>query len=163
MLTNRQKLSLIVNLGLLCFALVMAFSGLLIQIAYHMGHHGNISINNNVLALGYYNWSVVHKLSAVIVILLMIIHMALHWKVQIAVFRRKPSAKSIQLTILSVVFVLVAITGFLPWFIHLAKGVEVLRKTFIEVHDKLAIVLVIYLILHVIKRRRWYLSIFKKL
>ncbi|MCX8055970.1 MAG: hypothetical protein N3A67_09940, partial [Ignavibacteria bacterium] len=57
-------------------------------------------------------------------------------------------------------FVLVAITGLTPWFIDLLKGNELLRKVFIEIHDKLAIILVVYLILHVIRRMKWFFTTF---
>lgn len=37
------------------------------------------------------------------------------------------------------------------------------RKTFIEIHDKLAIILTIYLILHIIRRMKWFFTTFDKI
>lgn len=65
--------------------------------------------------------------------------------------------------IFSLLFVLVAITGLTPWFIDLLKGDLMQRKVFIEIHDKLAIVLAVYLILHVIKRIKWFFTTFDKI
>ncbi len=55
--------SFLINLGLLLFGLAMVFSGLLIQISYHMGHHGEIDTNHLVLGLNYFNWSDFHRVS----------------------------------------------------------------------------------------------------
>jgi len=58
---------------------------------------------------------------------------------------------------------LVAITGLVPWFIDLLNYNSILRLILIELHDKLALLLIIYLILHVIKRNNWFLSAYRKL
>jgi hypothetical protein len=86
----------------------------------------------------------------------------LHWKWYKTVIKKRLVAKNIQVLTLSMLFVLVAITGFIPWFIDLLKGDEILRKAFIEIHDKFAIILSVYLILHVIKRLKWFLLPLRK-
>jgi hypothetical protein len=151
------------NLGLLISGITTAFSGLLIQIKYHMGHHGNIAVNDFVLGINYKNWSDFHKISIVILSVLMIYHIYKHWKWYKIVVLKKLLAKNRQVILLSVLFVLVAMTGFIPWFIDLLKGDEMLRKMFIEIHDKLAIILAVYLILHIIKRWNWFLTTFEKI
>ena len=154
--------SFLINLGLLISGLVTVFSGLLIQVEYHMGHHGNIAINDHVFGISYYGWSDIHKVSIVTISLLMIFHVSMHWKWYKVVIKKKLVAKNIQVLTLSVVFILVAITGFIPWFIGLMNGDVMSRKVFIEIHDKLAIILSVYLILHVIKRLKWFFRIFEK-
>ena len=52
----------IINLGLFIFGLTSMFSGILIQVKYHMGNHGNIAINDYVFGVNYHNWSVIHKM-----------------------------------------------------------------------------------------------------
>ncbi len=153
----------IVNLGLFVFGIASAFSGMLIQIKYHMGNHGNIAINDFVLGLNYHDWSVVHKISIVVLSLFAIYHIYQHWKWYKGVISKRLFAKNQQVLIFSLLFVLVAITGLTPWFIDLLKGNEMKRKVFIEIHDKLAIILAVYLILHVIRRMKWFFTTFDKI
>lgn len=151
----------IVNLGLLIFGIITVFSGMLIQIKYHMGNHGNIAINDFVLGLNYHDWCVVHKISIVTLSLFAIYHIYQHWKWYKAVISKRLFAQNQQVLIFSLLFVLVAITGLTPWFIDLLKGDEMQRKVFIEIHDKLAIILAVYLILHVIRRIKCFFTTFE--
>lgn len=153
----------IVNLGLFIFGIASAFSGMLIQVMYHMGNHSNIAINDFVFGVNYYGWSVMHKISIVVLSLLMIYHIYQHWKWYKAVITKRLFAKNQQVLIFSLLFVLVAITGLTPWFIDLLKGNEIRQKAFIEIHDKIAIILLIYLVLHIIKRLKWYFTTFEKI
>ncbi|HUX55138.1 MAG TPA: DUF4405 domain-containing protein [Williamwhitmania sp.] len=160
---KRHAYSFAVNLGLLFSSLIMVFSGLLIQVKYHMGNHGDIAINDHALGISYSGWSSIHKVSIIILSLFMVFHIVLHWKWYSMVIRKKLIAKNIQLITLTILFTLVAITGYIPWLIRIMDGDEVTRKTFIEIHDKLALILVIYLVLHIIKRFKWLITTFYKL
>lgn len=148
------------NLGLLVFGIATVFSGMLIQIKYHMGHHGDIAMNDQVLGINYPGWSAIHKISIIVLTLLMIYHVYQHWNWYKAVFRKKLIAKNQQVLVLSLLFILVAFTGITPWLIDLLNGNEIYRKVFIEIHDKLTLILAIYLILHIIRRMRWFFSVF---
>jgi len=149
----------IVNLGLFVFGIATMFSGMIIQVKYHMGNHGNIAINEYVFGVNYQGWSTIHKIMIVALSLLMIYHVNQHWKWYKVVITKKLFAKNQQVLILSSLFVLVAITGLTPWFIDLQEGDEIARKVFIEIHDKLAIILSIYLVLHIIKRMKCFFSV----
>lgn len=127
-----------------------------------MRNHGNIAINNYVFGINYHGWSAVHNISIVILSLLMIFHVNRHWKWYKVVITKKLITKNRQLLMLSLLFILVAITGLTPWFIDLLKGDKMLRKIFIEIHDKLAIILSVYLILPIIKKVKWFLLPLKK-
>lgn len=150
----------IVNLGLLIFGFLTVFSGLLIQIQYHLGNHGT---NDYAIGINYSGWSDIHKISIVSLSILMIFHIIRHWKWFKTVIKKRLISKNKQAITLTLLFVLVAITGFFPWFIYLTKGDEMIRITFIEIHDKLAIILSIYFVLHVIKRLKWFFTAFEKL
>jgi len=128
-----------------------------------MGNHGNIAINDNVFGINYRGWSVIHKVTIVILTLLMIYHVYHHWKWYKGVILKRLLAKNQQVLILSLLFVFVAITGFTPWFIDLMNGGDMTRKAFIEIHDKLTLILIIYLILHIIKRLKWFFTTFEKI
>lgn len=153
----------IINLGLIIFGITTIFSGMLIQVKYHMGNHGNIAINDFVIGINYQGWSVIHKISIVALSLLMICHVYFHWKWYKVVITKKLISKNQQVLILSFLFIVVAITGLTPWFIDLLNGDEMQRKIFIEIHDKLALILAIYLILHIIKRLRWFFATYEKI
>ncbi len=146
-----------VNSGLLLGGAVMLLSGLLIQAEYHMEGHGHIDIYKIVWGLPYPQWSDIHAFSSIFVALLTAWHVAQHWAWYKTVVRKKLWGRNRQVLTLTAIFVVVAFTGFVPWGIKICNGDGAIRKTFIEIHDKLALVLCIYLILHVVKRFRWYL------
>ena len=156
-------LTFIVNLGLLFFGSILAFTGLLIQINYHMGNHGAIDINNRVFGIDYPGWSVIHKMAVIFISIFITLHIVRHWKWYITIIRKKLMAKNRQVIILSIVFILTAITGYMPWFIKLKGGDEMIRKFYIEIHDKLALILFVFLVLHVLKRLKWFASTLRKL
>lgn len=153
----------VVNIGLLLFGLASAFSGMLIQINYHIGNHGSNQIPDFVLGMNYHSWSVMHKISIVILSLLMIYHIYQHWKWYKVIVTKKLFAKNQQVLMFSILFILVAVTGLTPWIIDLLNGNEIQRKVFVEIHDKIAIILSIYLVLHIVKRLKWYVMTFDKI
>ncbi|MPM05071.1 hypothetical protein SDC9_51355 [bioreactor metagenome] len=152
-----------VNVGLIVFGFASAFSGMLIQIKYHIGSHGDVATGDSVLGINYPGWSAVHKFSIVAMTLLAICHIAQHWNWYKSVVAKRLFSKNRQVLVFTVLFVLVAITGLTPWFIDLTDGDEMLRKAFIEIHDKLALIMSVYLVLHIFKRFKWFVSAFGKL
>ena len=152
-----------INLGLLLFGSAMVFSGVLIQLSYHMGDHGEIDKSHLVLGLNYFNWSDLHLISIILVSIGMVFHIALHWKwYKTVILKKKLVVRNQQAVILTIVFVLVAVTGYISWFIKLSGGPDLSRKFYIEIHDKITWVLLGYLIFHVTKRFKWYLTAFEK-
>jgi len=155
--------SLIINLGLLSSGLFAIFSGLLIQVQYHIGHHVSDSANKYSLGLNYASWSGLHKFVITFLLVFVVLHIYLHWKWYKAVIAKRLVNKNRQVILLTIIFVLAALTGILPWIIHLAEGNKMLRKAFIEIHDKIAIILAVFFILHIMKRLKWFLITFKKI
>jgi len=156
-------LSFAVNLWLLFSGLITVFSGILLQIKYHINHIGAGVSNVHVFGIGYNGWSAIHKTSIIVFSLFMILHIYLHWKWYKAIINKRLFVKNKQVLSLTIIFLLVAFTGFIPWIIDLMGGGNTERKTFIEIHDKLAILLSVYLILHITKRFKWFLLTWKKL
>ncbi len=173
----------IINSLLFVFGVVMIFSGLVLQIGFHMGGHDGAQIEVHrfqpqsiqyeklrgidttkiVAGFNYPDWSSIHKLVIVCISLLMICHTYLHWKWYKGVIAKHLIGKNIQITALSVLFLLVAVTGFVPWWIDLSHGSGTLRLLFIEIHDKITIVLIVFLILHMTKRVKWFIATYEKL
>lgn len=76
------------------------------QVKYHMGNHGNIAINDNIFEIDYHSWSLIHKISIVVLTVLMFYHVYYHWKWYKAVITKRLVTKNQQVLILSLLFVL---------------------------------------------------------
>jgi hypothetical protein len=142
----------------------MVLSGLLLQIGFHMGQHGNINTTRLVLGLTHSNWADLHLISILFVSLSMVFHIISHWKWYRTVIPKRPLfIKNQQTIILTLLFLSVAATGDISWVIKLKGGVEISRKFFMEIHDKITWILLIYLIFHITKRFKWYSITFKQI
>lgn len=160
---KKQLSKLSINLGLLICGFLGVVSGLVLQVTFHIGNHGGEAMNGHVRAIGYKGWSDIHKVSILLMSILMIIHIYLHWKWYKTIINKRLFRKNKQVLTLSVIFAAAAISGFIAWIIDFMNASQSIRNTFIEIHDKVALVLVVYLILHVIKRLRWYVSTLNKI
>jgi hypothetical protein len=160
---SRLMSSLATNLGLLLAGAAMVFTGFLIQFKFHMGHHRRIDAKAVVLGLDHSGWSSAHKISIIAISVLAIVHIVLHWNWYGTVLRKRLLSKNRLAVTLTIVFVLVAITGYVPWLAGLAGASVAVRRGFVEVHDKLSFVLFGCLLLHVTKRAEWFFRSFKKL
>ncbi len=155
---RRSTFRFIINLSLLLIGLAVVFSGFLIQFSYHVGHHGIINMAKMVYGISYSGWIMIHKISIVLISFLIIFHIAQHWKWYKTVVTKKLIAKNKQVITLSAIFLIVALTGYISWGIDLAGNAPIVRKFFLEIHDKVAIVFFIYLFLHVKKRLKWFVN-----
>ncbi len=178
---KKYLLRFLVNNLLILTGIVMIISGFVIQLGFHMGgadrhlesdSHSQttnieqlreVSQDSTVWGIDYSTWSVIHKTAIVLLSLLMIYHFVIHWKWYKAVLAKHLVKKNIQVITLSFLFIMVALTGLIPWFIDLSGSKSTIRLVFIEVHDKITILLTIYLILHIVKRARWFTNTFEKL
>jgi ferredoxin len=179
----KNSIFFIINNLLLLSGIVMVYSGLILQIGFHMGESQGhqrdvrefsmqpiqyeqargIDINKTVSGLNYHDWSITHKFAIVIFALIMVYHIYAHWNWYKGVIKKHLIHKNNQVISLSILFLIVAITGFIPWFIDLSGSTNILRLIFIEIHDKLALILIVYLIVHVNKRKKWFTLAFAKL
>ena len=169
-----------INNLLLMSGVVMILSGLMLQLGFHIGgfqegiHDTNLQqfqyeqlrgIDNCkiVYGLNYQDWSFIHKFAISLFSILMTLHIVAHRKWYKTIINKHLIGKNIQMTTLSVLFFLVAITGIIPWFVDLSGSTSVLRLHFIEIHDKIALILIVFLVLHVKKRKNWFSDAFSKL
>ena len=175
---NKQKTfySFVINNLLLFTGILMVVSGLTLQVGFHMGNSGphienrheiqaqslqyeqqrGIDELKTIWGFTYHNWSTIHKVAIVLFSLLMIYHFYSHWKWYKGVIRKNLISKNSQVIILSVLFLLVALTGIIPWIIDLSGSKIMLRYILIEIHDKLTLILIFFLVLHFAKRSKWY-------
>jgi hypothetical protein len=133
---------------------LLALSGLLIQINYHAGHMADTAV---VLGLNRYAWLLLHKITAVISIIGLSIHIFLHMGWLKAVFFKKLYKKpnwNTRITMwLLILTVATALTGIIPWLLAPAKAHA--RHSFIDIHDKIGIILIILFVLHIINHWKW--------
>lgn len=177
-LNQKKYNSLIINTFLLIIGLIMTFSGLLLQVGYHVGsskpkheiiqsnekkHHSirEMDTSKRIISYNYYEWSLIHKTTIVIFSLLIILHIYYHWNWYKLLFKKKLYKNNRQKIIFYILFLFVAITGLIPWIIDLTTKQSEIRVLFIEIHDKIAIIFSGYLLIHVIKRIKWYPKTYK--
>lgn len=181
--THKLIRSFIINNLLLVFGLVMIFSGLTMQVGFHMsehpGHEGNMNNSKSaslqyeeirqfdplkqVCGMNYHSWSVTHKIAIVFFTIVSLYHIYTHWKWYKGVISKRLIGKNFQVITFSVLFILVAITGIIPWIFDLSGFDSLVRLLFIEIHDKLTLIFIIFIILHIANRLKWYVYTYNKL
>lgn len=150
---NRTTTLVYVNAIILLPFIILAFSGLLIQHSYHLEHMADTTV---VLGMNRYGWLLLHKITAVISVAGVSVHVFLHINWLKAVFLKKlyknPNRK-IKITLwLLILSVFTALTGLYPWL--LAPTAHI-RHDFIEIHDKTGIILSILFIMHIVNHWKW--------
>ena len=180
---RRTFYNFLINNLLLLSGFVMIFSGLALQLGFHIGGHGEhqsgargmqiepmqyeqsrgIDTSKIVCGLNYSEWATTHKFVIVLFSLLMIYHTYVHWKWYKGVIAKHLIHKNKQVILLSVIFLLAAVTGIVPWFIDLSGSTSIFRMLFIEIHDKITFVLIIIFILHIITRFKRFTATYAKL
>jgi hypothetical protein len=169
----------IINNLLIFYGLITITSGLVLQIEFHMGSHPDnnkayippvsyeqiqgIDLNKTVWVFNYSCWSAIHKVAIVFFSLFMINHIYNHWKWYKEVISKRLIGKNKQVIIFSGFFMLVVITGPGSWLIDLICYNGVMRFIFIEIHDKLTLIFIIYLVLHILKKIKWFRKAYLKL
>lgn len=180
--TSMRKKTLtrfIINNLLVACSMFAIISGLVLQIEFHMGSHPDnhitfqqpptyeqiqgFDLNKTVFEFNYYGWSVIHKISIVFFLILMTYHIYIHWKWFKEVTSKNLFRKNKQVITFSGFFILVAITGSGSWLIDIISNNSILRIILIEIHDKLTLIFIIYLILHIAKRNKWFMKTYAKL
>ena len=152
-----------INILLLISSITTAFSGLTIMIHYHMGHQGDISTTDLFWGIYYGGWSTIHKTATIALSLIMAYHILLHLKWYKNVLLKKLLTKNRQVILLSVIFIVTALTGFIPWLLQSGDVSDIPQRGLIEIHDKMGIVFIVFLVLHVSKRFNWFTNTYAKL
>lgn len=148
----QNKLKIIVNsLGLIIFFGV-TISGWIIQAKYHAGR---LSSDTFTMGFNKENWVDLHKVTSVIMVLIIFLHLIINKKVVKSFFNTKIWKNSVIKTsfIILMLSLILILTSFLTWFIipkssHLNKGI-------IEIHDKFGILLSITFIFHFKQHWKW--------
>lgn len=128
---------------------IIIFTGVLIQLNYHMHH-----LPDNSLILGFdrISWRWIHTLSSIFFLIWLIYHNWINLKTIKAFFLSKKKSPKYHLLsiILLGILLLMAITALLALANNLLDNQEQ-RFTYIEIHDKIGILMSILLIIHFIQ------------
>jgi hypothetical protein len=146
-----------IDTALAITGLYFSLSGILIQVKYHM--HGR-SKESLLLGMDYTTWNALHVISSLLGLVLISTHIYQHRKWYMYILKSRKIPKQKPTFIISIIFFLMVLTGLTPLTFRLIDPVKFagLRFMFIEVHDKLGILLSILLTGHILRR----LSILKK-
>jgi hypothetical protein len=121
-----------------------------------------INPGKTIWGVDYNEWTITHKTAIVSFSLFMLYHFVIHWKWYKGVITKHLIGKNKSVIFLSGFFILVAFTGITSWFLDLLGNKSTIRMDFMEIHDKLAIVLTIFLVSHVINRAKWFSHSYNK-
>lgn len=150
---KKTRLNFIINLGLMISGLIVIFSGLLIQIYYHMG---DFRLSELVLGLNHKIWLLIHIISSIVFTLLMVHHVTVLWKWYKGVIKKKLYSKNKQVLILLGIWILVTLTGFIPCISNYYFDQNIFTFLLIEIHDKIGLLFCVYFGIHLIQRLDWY-------
>lgn len=156
-------MKLLVSVILILSSIGFIFSGMLMQIKYHM-HHAEVW--ETVWGWELASWQLTHKVFAVIGLVFVTFHMLLRYELLKAIINRKLFKKYRHVIIITTLFCLTSITGLISWGIDLFSlpmdiEQQHLRKMFTEIHDKITIAMSIALIIHFKIHFSWILKQFK--
>lgn len=152
---GKSRIGFVVNSLLLAFGAAMVVSGFVIQFGYHVGR---MPLKADIWGISYSVWCGAHKWVAIAFAASVVWHVWLHWKWFRGVIAKRLFRRNGQTLILTLVIIIVSVFGFVPWAVDLFNGSASVRHIMIEIHDKAAIVLFVYLVLHFYKRFWRYLK-----
>lgn len=156
---NKLLRSLITNIHLLISGVIVIASGFLIQINYHLGR---LSPQDSIWGIDHNIWCMVHKWSAALFVLLITYHIYIHARWYRGVFKHRLLRKHRMVIFLTLLTLVVSITGIAPWLIDIFEGNQLIRHITIEIHDKIAILFSVLILWHCIYRCRWYINVIRK-
>jgi hypothetical protein len=158
---EKKVMNYYVDVVILILFVALAWTGMLIQIVYHMEEH-----SSDFLALGLNRsgWLVLHKLFSILSSLGIGLHVILHLDWFKAVTKKrlflKRSFKKKTSFYLLLVYSISGVFGFVSWvFNNRVMGYHpTLQHTLVEIHDKISLVLIILFCVHLIRSFRWLLN-----
>lgn len=121
---------------LLAFTLSV-FSGIGLHIAWHIAKH-----------TVWYGWTLFHLMPAVLFLLLGILHIKAHWNWYRGLVKRNFGKKSKTTLILSILFLLLSVTGVTLLFV--GDSGYIIR----QVHYRTGMLMVAFSLVHILKRIR---------
>jgi hypothetical protein len=155
------KINFYLNLANFVPFFVVIITGLILQIGYHMHR---LPDDYLISGLDKSGWLLLHQISTSISLAGIIIHCMLHWKFITAttkkIFNRKYRARILSSYYLLIIYIPTFLASIGSWIFFNDK--DSTRHTLVEIHDKLALILIIFFIIHVISRFGWMVKPYQK-
>lgn len=158
---EKKVMNYYVDVVILILFMALAWSGMLLQMVYHMGGYSSDFL---VIGLNRSDWLVMHKILSIMSSFGIGLHVILHLNWFKAVTKKrlfmKRSFKKKTAFYLLIVYSISAVLGFVSWLFNnsLMGYHSTLQHTLVEVHDKISLVLIILFCVHLIKSLRWLLN-----
>jgi len=147
--SEKARTHFYVNLASLLPILAVITSGLIIQVEYHM--HGRAD-TVTVLGMDRQGWLTLHKASAVVSLACLAHHCANHWSFIVTMTKKKLYMKKMSSSVASyylfILFVPTVLTALASWIFLQDHA----RFMLIEIHDKLALLVVLIFAVHLASR-----------
>lgn len=157
--TTPDKASRNYYIDLLAFTpfILLLISGIAV-----LRYHGGVDYTIKTLGLDGNTWLTLHRITSLVVIPLVSIHLWFHrkWIKKIFKIKKKGKGKNHDMNlILLVVFILCVLTGLGAWFIFSGKEEADLLR---EVHNKFGLILIFFFLLHMFTYFKWLVKMTKK-
>ncbi|MEI6091109.1 MAG: DUF4405 domain-containing protein [bacterium] len=140
---------------------ISAFIGILIQANYHMAHKAD-----TFLVYGFDRgfWNNLHVISTALFVIGLIYHIVLNFPAIKTMFkpRKKHLPKGFGISrILILVMVVTSLSGIISFIFNIAGEYQI-RFHFLEIHDKLGIILAVIFLIHFAQHFKWMLKVIRK-
>ena len=150
MKSRKRKL---LNYSLLITGLGTCLLGVMMQIGYHIGVNDRIAIAHlRHWGMDYSQWQISHQAVASLFFIRCGLHVYQHRRWYKGVIAKRLYKRNKELITFTILFALSALLGFAPWAISNGEALSKLRHLLIEIHDKVSVVLIVFMVLHVVKR-----------
>ena len=125
----------------------------MLQLGYHVSLT-DISERylKSIALMSYLQWQQLHQITSILFTACCLWHLWRHKKYYRKFFKAVLWRRCMQLNLFSVFFLIATTTGFVAWILRVMKYNTQLAHIWVETHDKLAIVMLCFALLHIIKR-----------
>lgn len=158
--SDTTRANFYINLAALVPFMATIATGMVLQLQYHMHHLPDTAL---MLGLDRYGWLTLHKVSAVISLACTLHHCAHHRSFIVTVTKKRLFRKKISSAVVSyyllLVFVPTALTAIVSWIFLGGHA----RFILVEVHDKLALLLIVIFAVHMVSRAGWMVRTYRAL
>jgi hypothetical protein len=142
-----------VNVSSLLPFILLIITGLILQANYHFSHKPE---EYEVFSMNKKYWLLLHKIFALISTPIIFFHLALHFRWIKNLFMNKISSKGNKIVrttkVLLILYFLTFITSMVSWlFLEDPHA----KRMIIELHDKIALIIIIYFTIHIIQHFKW--------
>lgn len=142
----------VLNVVLLASGILCAGSGLLLQLHYHVGGGSRLPPGDIFWGQSYSFWSLFHIINSILLLAAVLLHTKRHLKIYKNLLAKRRFGNHRELLLFTFTFATAAILGMAAW--TMSAFSHFIRHSFIEVHDKVSLLLIVFLVLHIWRRKR---------